>query len=93
MMNRDLIVKAALAATLVCAATVFAQAPVVNIGDKHPNLRAAQAAIVQAYQIIDKAQQANQDQLAGHAQKAKDYLAKADAELRMAANTSNAEGR
>jgi hypothetical protein len=93
MMNRDLIIKAALAATLVCAATVFAQAPVVNIGNKHPDLRSAQEHIVQAYQIIDKAQQANKDQLAGHAQKAKDLLVKADEELRLAANTSNADGR
>ena len=93
MMNRDLIIKAALAATLVCAATVFAQAPVVNIGDKHPNLRTAQQDIVDAYQKIDAAQQANKDQLGGHAQKAKDLLVKADAELRLAANTSNAEGR
>ena len=93
MMNRDLIIKAALAATLTCAATVYAQAPVVNIGSKHPNLRTAQQDIADAYLKIDKAQHDNKDQLAGHAQKAKDYLIKADQELKLAAKTANAEGR
>lgn len=93
MMNRDLIIKAALAVTLTCAATVLAQAPVVNIGPKHPNLRAAEVSIVQAYQSIDQAQHANEDVLGGHAQRAKDLLIQADRELRLAANVSNAEGK
>jgi hypothetical protein len=71
----------------------FAQAPVVNIGAAHGNLRAAQSYIVQAYQRIDAAQRDNQSQLGGHAQRAKELLVQADAELRAAANVSNSEGR
>jgi hypothetical protein len=66
-------------------------APVVNIDpDRHGNLAAAQGDIVDAYQRIDMAQSANNDQLGGHAQKAKDFLAQADMELRSAADFANA---
>ncbi len=68
-----------------------AQAPVVNIDpNRHGNLAAAQGDIVDAYQRIDMAQSANNDQLGGHAQKAKDFLAQADVELRLAADFVNA---
>jgi hypothetical protein len=72
---------------------VYVQAPVVNISNRHGNLRAAQQDIVSAYQKIQNAQAANDGQLGGHAQRAKDLLAQADAELRQAANVANAEGR
>jgi hypothetical protein len=72
---------------------VYVQAPVVNISNRHGNLRSAQQDIVNAYQKVNQAQAANQGQLGGHAQRAKDLLAQADAELRLAANVSNAEGR
>ena len=68
------------------------QAPVVNISTHHGNLRSAQGHIVDAYQLIDKAQSANHGQLGGHAQKAKDLLVQADQELRLAANVANEEG-
>jgi hypothetical protein len=71
---------------------IYVQAPVVNIGRRHGNLRAAQENIVNAYQYINQAQSDNDGQLGGHAQRAKDLLAQADAELRMAANVSNSEG-
>ena len=84
-----------IALTLVvsCAQIIFAQGPVVNISTRHGNLRAAQEYIVQAFQRINRAQAANQGQLGGHAQRAKDFLLQADAELRLAADVSNAEGR
>jgi hypothetical protein len=72
---------------------VYIQAPVVNISNRHGNLRSAQENIVNAYQRINQAQAANQGQLGGHAQRAKDLLAQADAELRQAADVANAEGR
>ena len=87
------LVTAAVCAALALGGIMFAQAPVVNIGTKHGNLRAAQSYIVQAYQKINQAQRDNQDQLGGHAQKAKDFLVQADEELRQAANVSNSEGR
>jgi len=66
-------------------------APVVNIDpDRHGNLAEAQGYIVDAYQRIDMAQSANRDQLGGHAQNAKDFLAQADTELRLAADFANA---
>ncbi len=72
---------------------VYVQAPVVNISNRHGNLRSAQQDIVNAYQKIQRAQADNDGQLGGHAQRAKDLLAQADAELRLAANVANAEGR
>ncbi len=72
---------------------VYLQAPVVNIGNRHGNLRNAQGNIVQAYQRIERAQAANDGQLGGHAQRAKELLIQADIELRQAANVANAEGR
>ena len=72
---------------------VYVQAPVVNISNRHGNLRSAQQNIVNAYQMINRAQADNQGQLGGHAQRAKDLLAQADAELRLAANVANSEGR
>jgi hypothetical protein len=75
------------------AVMAFAQAPVVNIGTRHGNLRSAQQSIVSAYHSIEAAQQDNDGQLGGHAQRAKDLLMQADEELRQAANVSNSEGR
>jgi hypothetical protein len=72
---------------------IYVQAPVVNISNRHGNLRSAQQDIVNAYQKVNQAQAANDGQLGGHAQRAKDLLAQADAELRQAANVANSEGR
>jgi hypothetical protein len=74
-------------------AVVYVQAPMVNISRRHGNLRDAQSCIVQAFQKVNRAQRANQGQLGGHAQRAKELLIEADAELRRAADVSNAEGR
>lgn len=69
------------------------QQPVVNIDPhRHGNLAAAQGYIVDAYQRIQNAQSANHGQLGGHAQRAKELLTQADAELRLAADVANAEG-
>ena len=76
------------------AGVTLAQGPVVNIDSRrHGNLAAAQSYIVQAYRRINQAQGANNDQLGGHAQRAKDLLNQADAELRAAANVSNSNRR
>jgi hypothetical protein len=83
----------ALVAAIVTAGCAVAQVPGVDIGSRHGNLRNAQELIGQAYKLIGTAQADNQDQLGGHAQRAKDLLMEADAELRLAANVSNREGR
>jgi hypothetical protein len=69
---------------------LWAQGPVVNIDPHHHGqLASAQDSIVKAYQAIGRAQKANDDQLGGHAQRAKDFLIQADEELRLAADVSN----
>jgi hypothetical protein len=91
--------KTVLVTVLLCAGSafggaMFVQAPAENINPhKHPNLAAAQSFIVQAYRKVDEAQQANKDELGGHGEKAKEFLSRADAELKLAAEVSNKEGR
>jgi len=79
-----------LALALLCSGTTFAQ-PKRNVsGGRHPNLAAAQRLANQAYAKIIAAQQANEWDLQGHAQKAKDLLEQANNELKQAAQASNA---
>jgi hypothetical protein len=92
MTKKSLLLRFAASTALLCGGAMFAQAPVVNIDSHtHPNLAGAQSRIVEAYRLIDKAQSENHDQLGGHGEKAKDLLARADAELRAAATVSNEE--
>ena len=96
MKKKDMLIGFVLGAAVSCGGVMVAQqqGPVVNIDPhRHGNLAAAQSFIVQAWQKINRAQSANEDQLGGHAQRAKDYLVQADQELRLAANVSNSEGR
>jgi hypothetical protein len=68
----------------------IAQAPKQNVGaGKHPNLAAAQRLSAQAYQKIIAAQQANEWDMQGHAQKAKDLLDQVNNELKAAAQAAN----
>jgi hypothetical protein len=55
----------------------------------HPNLAAAQRLSEQAYQKIVQAQEANEFDLGGHAQKAKGLLDEVNRELKQAAEQSN----
>jgi hypothetical protein len=94
MTKKSLFISTALYTAIACVSVTFAQAPVVNIDPhRHGNMAAAQKFIVQAYQKLDAAQRDNDDQLGGHAQRAKDLLTQADAEIRLAANVANSEGR
>ena len=64
--------------------------PVQNISPrKHPNLAAAQRLAAQAFQKITAAQQANEWDMQGHAQKAKNLLDEANNELKLAAEAAN----
>jgi hypothetical protein len=71
------------------ALAVMAQRPPVNVGNKHGNLRAAQEFIQQAWDKVDVAQKDNHDELGGHASKAKELLAQAGEELKLAAEAAN----
>jgi len=66
------------------------EAPEVNISKKkHPALAAAQQLIFDAYEKVVKAQEANEFDMDGHAQKAKDLLDIAARELKAAAVAAN----
>jgi hypothetical protein len=90
-MKRNLLVGAVLALALLCTGLVFAQKkPDRNVsGKRHPNIAAAQRLSSQAYQRIVDAQNANEWDLAGHAQKAKQLLEQASDELKKSAEISN----
>ena len=67
-----------------------AQRPKQNVSPgRHPNIAAAQRLSEQAWQRILDAQKANEWDLAGHAQRAKDLLDQVNNELKLAAEASN----
>jgi len=74
---------AVLGAALAAGGTLVAQGP------RHPNLEAAQQLIDQAFSRISAAQRANEFDMGGHAQRAKDLLAQASREIRQAAKAAN----
>ncbi len=72
------------------AGIAVAQRPKEDVaGVLHPNIAAAQRLIRQAWQRIVDAQQANEWDLGGHAQRAKALLTQADNELKAAAGAAN----
>jgi hypothetical protein len=78
---------------LALAAAAVVAAPVQNVSHaRHPNIAAAQDFATKAYNRIVAAQQANEFDLGGHAQKAKDLLDQVNRELKAAAVASNANG-
>jgi len=80
---------------LLIAVVVVGQPPPkrnVNPG-RHPNIAAAQRLSQQAFEKIIAAQQANEWDMQGHAQKAKDLLEQVNNELRAAATASNRNAR
>jgi hypothetical protein len=80
------------ACTFGCA-TMAQQAPQVDIGNRHGNLRNAQEHIVEAWQLVGDAQYDNNSRLGGHAGRAKELLSEANEELRLAADVANEHGR
>jgi hypothetical protein len=56
---------------------------------RHPNLAAAQRLSQQAYERIVAAQEANEWDMHGHAQKAKNLLDEVNRELKLAAESAN----
>jgi F0F1-type ATP synthase membrane subunit b/b' len=78
------------AACLLLGLTASAEKPVQNVsGKRHPNIAAAQNLSRKAFEKIVAAQKANEFDMAGHAQKAKDLLDQANAELKLAAEAAN----
>jgi hypothetical protein len=79
---------------LASVGAAYAEVPAVNVSPRlHPNIAAAQKLSRQAYDKITRAQKANQYDMEGHAQKAKDLLGQANDELKLAAEAANRNGR
>ncbi|MBB5343391.1 hypothetical protein [Tunturibacter empetritectus] len=90
MQLRKVILVGSLALGTIGVAVGIAQNPVQNVRPgRHPNLAAAQRLSEEAYQKIVAAQQANEFDMGGHAQKAKDLLDQANRELAQAAGAAN----
>jgi hypothetical protein len=84
------ILRLLLCAALFCGSMAMAQKPAQNINpNRHPNLAAAQRLSEQAYQKIIAAQQANEYDMEGHAQKAKELLEQVNQQLKLAAEWAN----
>jgi hypothetical protein len=79
-----------IALLLLLAGLAAAQMPKANVSPgRHPNLAAAQRFSQQAYNKIIAAQQANEWDMQGHAQKAKNLLDQVNSELKLAASAAN----
>ena len=80
-------------AAILIAGVVFAQRPAKNVDPgRHPNLARAQTHCQNAFDAIVAAQNANEWDMGGHAQKAKELLSQASSEIKQAALTANANG-
>ncbi len=89
-MTKSRVVTVVVASLLGIGGIAVAQKPKDNVNPaRHPNLAAAQRLSTQAYEKIVAAQQANEWDLQGHAQKAKNLLDQVNNELKMAAQSSN----
>ena len=56
---KKLIIGGTVGLAVAAGALLFAEGPMVNIGNHHPNLRAAQRSIAEAYNLTGRAQGAN----------------------------------
>jgi hypothetical protein len=75
---------------LILTGVAFAQRPKENVNPgRHPNLAAAQRHCQDAFDRIVAAQKANEWDMNGHAQRAKDLLEKANGEIKEAAQAAN----
>jgi len=92
-MIKTRILTAVLGSMLVVGVAI-AQKPARNVsGARHPNLAAAQRLSRQAFEKVVEAQQANEWDMQGHAQKAKELLDQANNELKQAAEAANRNPR
>ncbi len=89
-MTKRSFVAGVVVAVLLGGGALLAQKPKDNVSSgRHPNLAAAQRLSTQAYEKIIAAQKANEWDMQGHAQKAKDLLDQVNSELKLAAEAAN----
>jgi len=82
----------AVVSSLILTGLAYAQKPARNVSaNRHPNIAAAQRLCVQAFDKITAAQKANEFDMKGHAQKAKELLEQVNHELKEAAEAANAK--
>ena len=83
-------VRAGVVGALLLTGGILFAAPARNVSaGRHPNLAAAQRLCRLAYEKVVAAQQANEWDMQGHAQKAKNLLDQANRELKAAAEAAN----
>ena len=93
-MFKNRVVIAVFGSLLLIGSVAAAQMPRDNVSKRrHPNLAAAQRFRQQAWEKIVAAQQANEWDMQGHAQRAKELLDQANRELKLAAETANRNPR
>ncbi len=93
-MTKTRILSITAAALFFLGGLAVAQKPARNIsGARHPNLAAAQHLSRQAYEKTLEAQRANEWDMGGHAQKAKELLEQVNNELKQAAEAANRNPR
>jgi hypothetical protein len=79
---------------LLTGAIAPAQKPKDNVSAAHhPNIAAAQRLCTDAWEKIVAAQKANEFDMQGHAQKAKEMLDQVNKELKLAAEAANKNGK
>ena len=89
-MFKNRILSATVLSALLVIGGALAQRPRQNIDPaRHPNLAAAQNLCAQAFERIEAAQNANEWDMSGHAQKAKELLDQTSRELKAAAEAAN----
>ena len=90
-MTRKIRVFTVTLSTVLFCSLALAQEPVEDINPQnHPNLAQAQRLVVQANHYVAEAQKANDYDMKGHAEKARQLLAQVNQELKAAANAANA---
>lgn len=89
-MTKIRVASAVFGCSLLIGGLAIAQPPKRNVSAaRHPNLAAAQRLSQNAYEKIVAAQQANEWDMQGHAQKAKELLEQASEQLKLAAEAAN----
>lgn len=91
---KGFIAATALGAIMLTGAVAYAAKPERDVSARrHPNIAAAQRLAAQAFERIVAAQKANEYDMEGHAQKAKELLDQVNAELKLAAEAANKRAR
>jgi hypothetical protein len=90
-MTTKIVLSTAILGAVLLRGVTLAQEPVVDIDKgKHPNLAQAQQLVAQANHYVAEAQKANNYDMKGHAEKARQLLAQVNLELKAAAEAANA---